>query len=89
MEELVLKWVDLDINVLARKQRQQTLIVHGYDDILDQLQEIEFILDAYSHPSNNLALTRMQIGGSEPLRVLKLFFKAIKPSDLANTQIST
>lgn len=83
MEDLVHEWVELNIQPAEADKRQQALIEHGFTDILDQEQELNYILNCYTNTvvsNSNIQLTKMHIGGAEPLRVLKLEFKAIMPS---------
>lgn len=82
MEEQVHEWVMLPTKPSEADQRQQALIENGFHDILDQQEELQHIFRCYhdyKESNSNLELTRMFIGGAEPLRVLKLEFTAKMP----------
>ena len=82
MEGQVHEWVQLPLLPKEAEQRQKALIDGGFIDILEQMEELQFILNCYlnaAKSNSNLQLAKMHIGGAEPIRVLKLEFIARLP----------
>lgn len=77
VEEVVEHWYSLSIKPDDVILREETLATYGYHDVLDQIDELQIILERYQTPDCNLRLNAMQIGGIEPVRVLKLDLQAV------------
>ena len=81
---MIESWYSLSHEVQSCEERQQTLEINGFVDVVEQINDLKVIVNCYSSTeivksNSNLKLIKMQIGGTAPLCVLKLEFEAVKP----------